>query len=171
MTILFGIANQFSDACTKSIGSARRAFPRWCIAQAGGAGIPRRSSRVLAWPKTGTAVIGSWNLNWTDILCVRGGVRLHWFNTCDEILLSLRPTQNRALNLKNTWNKAHFMVPIFLTYTRKKLDFSDLVAGPPITSLKCDILGYIFHCKCGSSVTLAWYGMCGICDMLLCDVF
>ena len=39
---VIGIANQFSDACTKSIGSARarRAFPRWCIAQASGAGIP-----------------------------------------------------------------------------------------------------------------------------------
>ena len=30
---------------------------------------------------------------------------------------------------ENTWNKAHFMVPIFLTYTRKKLDFSDLGSG------------------------------------------
>ena len=61
----------------------------------------------------------------TEISCVRFGVRLHWFNTCDEILLSLQLTQNWALNLKNTWSKAHFMVPIFLTDTRRILDFSD----------------------------------------------
>ena len=69
----------------------------------------------LAVPKTTSAVIRNWNLN--------------WFNTCDEILLSLQLTQNWALNLKNTWNAAHFTVPIFLTDTRKILNFSDSGSG------------------------------------------
>ena len=62
---------------------------------------------------------------------MRCGVRLNWFNTCtcDEKLLSLRLAQNRALNLKNTWNNAHFMGPIFLTGTHKIIYFSDSGSG------------------------------------------
>ena len=167
---VIGIAYQFSTACTKSIGSvhAHCAFPRWSIALAGGAGIPRRSSPGrklgLQWSEIGIWIRQRYRVCVAVSGCIDLIHAMRYFWACDSHKIRLWIW--KILEIKFI-----LWYPYFLQTRVSYSIFQIRVAGPPITLLKFDILGYIFHCKFGSSVTLAWYGMCGICDMLLCDVF
>ena len=103
----------------------------------------------------------NWNLNWCVCLCVRCGILLHWFNTCDEILFSLRLTQNLALIWKylkySSFNGTH--IPYRHT---KILDFSNSGSGTADYMAKMWYLRTYFSLQTWffSDSGMLWYVIC-----------
>ena len=89
------------------------------------AGIPCRSSPRAKRPKFGAATTEIEMLIQHEILVVPLENRLSLSESCDKTFLSSRYTKNPDLNVKNFWNTTRFLIPIFLTCTRKICNFSD----------------------------------------------